>query len=54
MQRPVNAGRLAQPVPVDDGWLELDTLDDLEMIERLRADGGLGRFGGLARPRPAA
>lgn len=38
------AGHAVHAVPVDGGWLEIDTIEDYRLMERLFADGSIGRF----------
>ncbi len=40
----IGAGHAVQAAPITGGWLEFDTVSDLEMYNRLLRDGGLGRF----------
>lgn len=44
LQRLVESGWFLQAVPVDGGWLEVDTVDDLELYRSLEADDRLSRF----------
>lgn len=40
----IEAGDVLVAAPVDGGWLEFDTGEDIEAYKRLLADGGLDRF----------
>lgn len=44
LQRLIDDDWHLQAVPVDGGWLEVDTLEDLELYRDLHADGDLSRF----------
>ena len=44
IQRLIDDGWHVQAVPVDGGWLEVDTTDDLEQYQTLYAKEGLSRF----------
>jgi choline kinase len=44
LQLVIDAGVRVDAVQVDGGWIEIDTLDDLDAYERLQADGGLAEF----------
>jgi hypothetical protein len=41
LQLLIDAGTRIDAVPVDGGWLEVDTLDDLRAYDELRAEGAL-------------
>jgi len=41
LQHLIDSGWAVQAVPVHGGWLEVDTVDDLETYERLHAEGRL-------------
>lgn len=43
LQHMIDAGHAVSAVPVDGGWLEVDSLRDLELAERLMAQGRVGR-----------
>jgi choline kinase len=40
----IQAGSKIRAVPVENGWLELDSLRDYEIYNRMKADRTLGRF----------
>lgn len=42
LQLLIDAGVAVDAVPVDGGWFEVDTVEDLTVYEQLRADGRLG------------
>lgn len=44
LQHLIDTGWPVAAVPVDGGWLEVDTTDDLALYERLQAEGKLDRF----------
>lgn len=44
LQSLIDDGWLVRAVPVDGGWVEVDTTDDLRMYRELYARGDLGRF----------
>lgn len=44
LQALIDAGFELRPVPVDNGWLEIDTPADLELVRRLDAAGRLRQF----------
>jgi len=48
LQHLIDSGWRVQSVPVDGGWLEVDTLRDLQAYENLRRAGELARFYRLA------
>lgn len=44
LQRLIDDGWHLQAVPVDGGWLEVDTLEDLERYRELHSEGELSQF----------
>jgi choline kinase len=44
LQAMIDAGFELRPVPIQHGWLEVDTLDDLALVERLRSAGRLNEL----------
>ncbi|WP_178917755.1 NTP transferase domain-containing protein [Natronomonas gomsonensis] len=44
IQRMIDDGWDVRAVPVDGGWLEIDTVEDLEMYQNLYSDGELNRY----------
>lgn len=44
LQRLIDDGWYLQVVPVDGGWLEVDTLSDLELYRSMAANGEISRF----------
>jgi len=44
LQHLIDSGWRAEVVPVENGWLEVDTPEDLILYERLNAEGNLGDF----------
>jgi choline kinase len=44
LQHLIDIGWRVQSVPVDGGWLETDTVEDLELYHRLEAEGSLGQL----------
>jgi choline kinase len=48
LQHLIDIGWRVQSVPVDGGWLETDTVEDLELYHRLEAEGRLGDLYRLA------
>ncbi len=44
LQALINNGLEAKAVEIDNGWLEIDSTQDLAAYESLAADGGLGKF----------
>lgn len=48
----IDHGRSVRAVPVDGGWLELDSAADLETYEQLHRRGRLGEFCALAEGSP--
>lgn len=44
LQHLIDTGWPLRAVPVEHGWLELDTTDDLALYGRLAASGGIDRF----------
>lgn len=41
LQAMIDAGLELRPVPIEHGWLEIDTHDDLALVDRLRSAGKL-------------
>ena len=44
LQHLIDAGHPLRAVEVENGWLEVDSTDDLALYERLHAEGRLGEF----------
>ena len=44
LQHLIDIGWTVQSVSVKNGWLEVDTIEDLHLYERMHADGSLNRF----------
>ena len=44
LQNLINAGWSVRPAMVESGWVEVDTVSDLELYERLQAEGRLSQF----------
>jgi NDP-sugar pyrophosphorylase family protein len=44
LQHLIDVGWQVQAVPVDGGWLEIDTIEDLELYHRLEAEGSLSQL----------
>ena len=47
LQLLINAGWMIMPARVNNGWLEVDTIDDLKLYEKLSSEGKLDTFGKL-------
>ncbi len=52
LQHLIDAGWTVRAVPIRNGWLEVDSPDDLKRYERMYADGVLDRFCRLPRQGP--
>jgi choline kinase len=50
IQQLIDHGWNVRPALIDSGWLEVDTLEDLQRYERLAADGGLDALCRLSAP----
>ena len=44
LQHLISQGHRISPVFVDGGWLEVDTVQDLNLYEQLEAEGHLAKF----------
>jgi choline kinase len=44
LQLLINAGWKIKAIPVKNGWLEVDSVDDLKLYEQLYASGDLSEF----------
>jgi hypothetical protein len=44
LQLLIDSGWRAGSVPIENGWLELDTTDDLKLYESMIAEGTLSRY----------
>ncbi len=44
LQLLINAGWMIMPARVNNGWLEVDTIDDLKLYEKLSSEGKLDTF----------
>jgi choline kinase len=48
LQMLIDSGELAKAVKIENGWLEVDAPEDLELYNNMHADGSLSRFIELA------
>jgi dTDP-glucose pyrophosphorylase len=48
LQMLIDSGELAKAVKIENGWLEVDAPEDLELYNNMHADGTLSRFIELA------
>ncbi len=44
LQALINAGQKVEPIPIQRGWLEFDTVEDYEKYTQWLKEGSLGRF----------
>ena len=44
LQHLINSGWEVQSVPVANGWLEVDTVEDLELYSRMQTEGTLDQL----------